>query len=42
VVQKVNPDGSLKLFVMSDKGHAPVSAATQGVGVGQWNWPARV
>jgi hypothetical protein len=41
VVQAVNPDGSLKLFVFGGRGHSLIERSIEGEGVNEWSWPAR-
>jgi hypothetical protein len=42
VVQSVNPDGSLKLFVFGPRGHMLIERSTEGEGVNEWTWPVAV
>jgi hypothetical protein len=43
IVQKVNEDGTVELFVMSVYGGIFFNhSVEQGDGPSQWNWPARV
>jgi hypothetical protein len=40
IVLRVNVDSSLMLTVFNSKGPMQVDHATEGSGVGQWQWPA--
>lgn len=40
IVQKINADGSLKLWVFAERGITPTNAE-QGKEAGQWDWPER-
>jgi len=43
VIQRVNLDGSVELFVMSLFGDVFFAhAVTQGAEPGQWDWPPRI
>lgn len=41
IIQKVAPDGSVRLFVFTAYGQSIESGLTQGDGERQWNWPKR-
>lgn len=43
IVQKVNEDGTVELFIMSVYGGIFFNhSVTQGVGPSQWQWPERI
>jgi hypothetical protein len=41
VVLRINPDGTLMLTVLTEKGPMQVASSEAGVGVNQWSWPLR-
>lgn len=42
IIQRVNEDGTITLFVFGSTGYLIVQRAVQGVEPEQWNWPKKV
>lgn len=42
IVQAVNDDGSVRLFVFGPASYSIQNNVTEGEGPGQWIWPTRV
>lgn len=42
IVQHVNDDGSVRLWVFGAFNYSIQNNVTEGTGLGQWSWPPRV
>ncbi len=42
IIQRVNENGTLKLFVFGERGAVHADQVFEGSGVNQWAWPERV